>query len=98
MASITTLAIGSLYHLTLIDGQRTVNVHTSNHLLKGFSMALAFTVRPYEDIVFGDPKNPIGRMCVTEIKRDGTVVLAFKLPREFEINRKSVAESKAKNK
>lgn len=60
-------------------------------------MALALTVKLNEDIILGDPKNPIGNIRVTQIRSDGKVVLAFNLPRELEVNRESVAASKASN-
>lgn len=56
---------------------------------------LSLTVREGGEIVFGDPRNPIGRIRIVSIKRENTknkrVRVAFDFPREITINRGEVA-------
>ena len=56
---------------------------------------LALTRRIGEEIVIGDPKNPLGTIRVVEIHGD-KVRLSFNFPRDTEINRKELAEQKAR--
>jgi carbon storage regulator len=56
---------------------------------------LALTRRIGEEIVIGDPKQPLGLIRVVEIHGD-KVKLAFDFPRECQINRKELADEKAK--
>lgn len=56
---------------------------------------LALTRRVGEEIVIGDPRKPLGIIRVVEIHGD-KVRLSFDFPRELEINRKELAELKAK--
>jgi carbon storage regulator len=57
---------------------------------------LALTRRVGEEIVIGDPTNPLGVIRVVDIHGD-KVRLAFDFPRSTEINRKELADEKAKN-
>ncbi len=56
---------------------------------------LALTRRIGEEIVIGDPCKPLGVIRVVEIHGD-KVRLSFDFPRECPINRKELAELKAK--
>ncbi len=56
---------------------------------------LALTRRIGEEIVLGDPKNPLGVIRVVDIQGD-KVRLSFDFPREMPINRRELAEQKAK--
>jgi carbon storage regulator len=56
---------------------------------------LALTRRVGEEIVIGDPKNPQGVIRVVEIQGD-KVRLAFDFPRETAINRRELADQKAR--
>jgi carbon storage regulator CsrA len=56
---------------------------------------LALTRRVGEEVVIGDPRDPIGLIRVVEIHRD-KVRLSFDFPREVKINRKELAEQKAR--
>jgi len=56
---------------------------------------LVLTRRVGEEVVIGDPKNPIGTIRVVEIQGD-KIRLAFNFPRECEINRKELADQKAR--
>lgn len=56
---------------------------------------LALTRRVGEEVVIGDPKNPLGLIRVVDIHGD-KVRLAFDFPRECQINRKELADEKAK--
>jgi carbon storage regulator len=56
---------------------------------------LALTRRVGEEIVMGDPKNPMGVIRVVDIHGD-KVRLAFDFPRETQINRRELADQKAK--
>jgi len=56
---------------------------------------LALTRRTEEEIVIGDPKNPLGSFKIVSVKGD-KVRLSFDFPKNIEINRKELAECKAK--
>ena len=56
---------------------------------------LALTRRVGEEIVIGDPKNPQGFIRVVDIHGD-KVRLAFDFPRETQINRRELADKKAR--
>ncbi len=56
---------------------------------------LALTRRIGEEIVIGDPLNPLGVIRVVDIHGD-KVRLSFDFPRETPINRRELAEQKAK--
>ena len=56
---------------------------------------LALTRRVGEEIVIGDPKSPLGLIRVVDIHGD-KVRLAFDFPRDCQINRKELADEKAK--
>jgi carbon storage regulator len=56
---------------------------------------LALTRRVGEEIVIGDPRSPLGLIRVVDIHGD-KVRLAFDFPRECQINRKELADEKAK--
>lgn len=56
---------------------------------------LALTRRIGEEIVIGDPRQPLGIIRVVDIQGD-KVRLSFDFPREMSINRKELAEQKAK--
>ncbi|MBL8964791.1 MAG: carbon storage regulator [Phycisphaeraceae bacterium] len=51
---------------------------------------LVITRREGEEIVIGDPKNPIGVVRIASIKGE-RVRVAFDFPREVEINRREIA-------
>ena len=57
---------------------------------------LALTRRIGEEIVIGDPNNPQGIIRVVDIHGD-KVRLSFDFPRDTQVNRKELAEQKAKN-
>jgi len=57
---------------------------------------LALTRRVGEEIVVGDPDNPLGVIRVVDIHGD-KVRLAFDFPRDTQINRRELAEQKAKS-
>ena len=57
---------------------------------------LALTRRVGEEIVIGDPENPLGVIRVVDIHGD-KVRLAFDFPRDTQINRRELAEQKAKS-
>lgn len=57
---------------------------------------LALTRRVGEEIVIGDPKQPLGVVRVVEIHGD-KVRLAFDFPREIDVNRKELADEKRKD-
>ena len=57
---------------------------------------LALTRRIGEEIVIGDPRSPLGVIRVVDIQGD-KVRLSFDFPRELSINRRELAEQKAKN-
>ena len=56
---------------------------------------LALTRRVGEEVVIGDPRNPLGHIRVVEIHGD-KVRLSFDFPREVLINRKELADQKAR--
>lgn len=56
---------------------------------------LALTRRIGEEIVIGDPRQPLGIIRVVDIQGD-KVRLSFDFPRELSINRRELAERKAK--
>ena len=56
---------------------------------------LALTRRIGEEIVIGDPRKPLGVIRVIDIQGD-KVRLSFDFPREMSINRRELAEQKAK--
>ncbi len=56
---------------------------------------LALTRRIGEEIVIGDPQNPQGTIRVVDIHGD-KVRLAFDFPRETQVNRRELADQKAK--
>lgn len=56
---------------------------------------LALTRRIGEEVVLGDPANPLGIVRVVEIHGD-KVRLAFDFPRDMDINRRELAEQKLK--
>ncbi len=57
---------------------------------------LALTRRVGEEIVVGDPRNPLGVIRVVDIHGD-KVRLAFDFPRETPINRRELADQKARD-
>jgi carbon storage regulator CsrA len=56
---------------------------------------LALTRRVTEEIVIGEPRCPLGVIRVVEIHGD-KVRLSFDFPRDFKINRRELAEQKAR--
>lgn len=56
---------------------------------------LALTRRVGEEVVIGDPKQPLGVIRVVDIQGD-KVRLAFAFPREMQINRRELADQKAR--
>ena len=52
---------------------------------------LVITRREGEEVVIGDPRNPIGVVRVASIKGD-RVRVAFDFPRDIEVHRREVAE------
>jgi carbon storage regulator CsrA len=52
---------------------------------------LVITRREGEEVVIGDPKNPIGVVRIANIKGD-RVRIAFEFPREIEVHRREVAD------
>ena len=52
---------------------------------------LVVTRREGEEVVIGDPADPLGFVRVASIKGD-RVRLAFSFPREIEVNRREVAD------
>jgi carbon storage regulator CsrA len=57
---------------------------------------LALTRKVGEEIVIGDPKKPLGIIRIVDIHGD-KVRLSFDFPRDLQINRKELAEQKAKH-
>ncbi|MEM7682506.1 MAG: carbon storage regulator [Planctomycetota bacterium] len=57
---------------------------------------LALTRRIGEEVVIGDPRQPLGLIRVVDIHGD-KVRLAFDFPREMQVNRKELAEQKARD-
>jgi carbon storage regulator CsrA len=56
---------------------------------------LALTRRVGEEIVIGDPRKPLGIIRIVEIHGD-KVRLSFDFPRDTPINRKELADLKAR--
>lgn len=56
---------------------------------------LALTRRPGEEIVIGDPANPLGVIRVVDVHSD-KVRLSFDFPRDIKINRRELADQKIK--
>mgnify|MGYP001142001812 CR=1 FL=1 len=56
---------------------------------------LALTRRPGEEIVIGDPANPMGVIRIVDIHGD-KVRLSFDFPLDVKINRRELAEQKAR--
>ena len=56
---------------------------------------LALTRRVGEEVVIGDPRHPLGVIRIVEIHGD-KVRLSFDFPRETAINRKELADQKAR--
>lgn len=56
---------------------------------------LALTRRVGEEIVIGDPRNPVGVIRVVEIHGD-KVRLSFDFPKHVQVNRRELAEQKAR--
>jgi len=52
---------------------------------------LVITRREGEEVVIGDPSNPIGVVRIAAIKGD-RVRVAFDFPREIDVHRREVAE------
>jgi carbon storage regulator len=52
---------------------------------------LVITRREGEEVVIGDPKNPLGVVRIASVKGE-RVRIAFDFPREVPINRREVAE------
>lgn len=52
---------------------------------------LVITRREGEEVVIGDPANPIGTVRIASIKGD-RVRLAFAFPRDVEVHRREVAD------
>lgn len=52
---------------------------------------LVITRREGEEIVIGDPRNPIGIVRIASIKGE-RVRIAFDFPREVEIHRREIAD------
>ncbi|MCZ6837056.1 MAG: carbon storage regulator [Planctomycetota bacterium] len=52
---------------------------------------LVITRREGEEVVIGDPSNPLGVVRIASIKGD-RVRLAFSFPREIEVHRREVAD------
>lgn len=55
---------------------------------------LALTRRIDEEVVIGDPANPLGFVRIVGVSGD-RVRLAFEFPREVGVNRRELVESKA---
>ncbi len=52
---------------------------------------LVITRREGEEVVIGDPRNPIGVVRIASVKGE-RVRIAFEFPREIEIHRREIAE------
>lgn len=52
---------------------------------------LVITRREGEEVVIGDPKNPIGVVRIASVKGE-RVRIAFDFPRDVEINRREIAQ------
>lgn len=58
---------------------------------------LVITRREGEEVVIGDPSNPLGKVRIASIKGD-RVRLAFDFPREIEVHRREIADQIATQK
>ena len=56
---------------------------------------LALTRKVGEEVVIGDPAEPLGVIRVVDIRGD-KVRLSFDFPREIQVNRRELAEKKAR--
>lgn len=56
---------------------------------------LALTRRVGEEVVIGDPKQPLGIIRVVDIQGD-KARLAFDFPRDVQVNRRELADQKAR--
>ena len=56
---------------------------------------LALTRKVGEEVVIGDPAKPLGVIRVVDIRGD-KVRLSFDFPRETQVNRRELAEQKAR--
>lgn len=52
---------------------------------------LVITRREGEEVVIGDPRNPIGIVRIASVKGE-RVRIAFEFPREVEIHRREIAD------
>lgn len=52
---------------------------------------LVITRREGEEVVIGDPRNPLGVVRIASIKGD-RVRIAFEFPREVDVHRREIAE------
>lgn len=52
---------------------------------------LVITRREGEEVVIGDPRNPIGVVRIAQIKGD-RVRVAFDFPREVQVHRREIAD------
>jgi carbon storage regulator len=52
---------------------------------------LVITRREGEEVVIGDPKNPIGVVRIASVKGE-RVRIAFDFPRDIQINRREIAD------
>jgi carbon storage regulator len=52
---------------------------------------LVITRREGEEVVIGDPRNPIGVVRIASVKGE-RVRIAFDFPRDVEINRREIAD------
>ncbi len=57
----------------------------------GVCSMLVITRREGEEVVIGDPKNPIGIVRVASVKGE-RVRIAFDFPRNVDINRREIAD------
>lgn len=57
---------------------------------------LVITRREGEEVVIGDPKNPIGVVRIASVKGE-RVRIAFDFPRNVEINRREIADQILQN-
>lgn len=55
------------------------------------SVMLVITRREGEEVVIGDPRNPIGVVRIAQIKGD-RVRVAFDFPREVQVHRREIAD------
>jgi len=57
----------------------------------GSHAMLVITRREGEEVVIGDPKNPIGVVRIASVKGE-RVRIAFDFPRDVQINRREIAD------